>query len=183
MAPFATLFIALLGASSATIASRITPEITVTIKPFSEVSRTLNLSNMVHASSSAAFEPNPDRRLLLLQERDGVDCLFPGPSGSANIEDCNDICSHFLNYPNDWVHVPPLDIITWRFRTCQFGLVNLDPCRSKSFQLGQLISICQGMMAECVMNGYDAYYDGSSDRFAAALTGDDAAPPYDQRPC
>lgn len=152
-------------------------------RPLSEVSRTLNLTNVVNPATLKAVKPDKNAESRSLEKRDGVDCLFPGPSGSAHTEDCNEICRHFLGNSAATVTIPPVDIVTWAFRTCQFGLANLDACRSKSVQLGRLTSLCQGMLAECVINGYDGYYDLSSDGMAAALTGDDAAPPYSQWPC
>ncbi|KAL2168855.1 hypothetical protein VTG60DRAFT_6757 [Thermothelomyces hinnuleus] len=180
MAPFGTIFISLLGISSAATASGVQNY----TRHLSDVSRTLNLANVVHveAASSAAVKRKV-KDSSLEQQDDGIDCLLPGFSGSANIEDCNEICGHFLEHPLDVVTIQPLDIVTWAFRTCQFGLANLDACRSNSIQLGILASWCQGMMAECVLNGYDDYFDIPSDHMAAALTGDDAAPPYPSGHC
>ncbi|KAL2256525.1 hypothetical protein VTK26DRAFT_1535 [Humicola hyalothermophila] len=112
----------------------------------------------------------------------GIDCLFPGLSGSAHMEDCNVICSHFLSHPNDYVWVRPVDQVNWAYATCQFGLANLNPCREEAIQLGQLTGWCQGMMATCIINGYDAIYRHDGSPWMAALTGDDAAPPYPSPP-
>jgi hypothetical protein len=114
---------------------------------------------------------------------DGVECHFPGPLGAAVVDDCNEICCHFLGHVNDWVHLQPLQIVTWLLGTCYFGLLNLNPCRCNSWQLSRFTSICQAMLARCIMDGYDVAYHGGDNGFMAILTGDDAAPPYEDYPC
>lgn len=150
MAVFTTVFIALLGLSSTAVASTGVQSYT---KHLSEMPRTLNLSNVVHDVSPAGAKAEAKSRSL--EKRDGPDCIFPGPDGAAVVEDCNQLCAFFLDNALALATVLPLDIVIWETGTCQFGLANLDPCHGNTVQYGTIVSWCQSMLGQCIINGYD----------------------------
>jgi hypothetical protein len=171
--------IALLFCATVTSASGVE----VTTKHLSEASRTLNLSNVAYAVPPPVVERAAKKPYL--DKRDGVDCLFPESSlGAADVEDCNDLCAFFLENPQAWVSIPSLKLVKYHLGNCQLGLANLNPCSGVNVQYDSIVSWCQSMLGQCIINGYDGYYDlTTSYRMAAALTGDDAAPPYSETPC
>ncbi|KAK1772752.1 hypothetical protein QBC33DRAFT_554196 [Phialemonium atrogriseum] len=146
------------------------------------MTRTLNLSNVVHDTSSNVAKSRAAS--LSLDKRDDLDCLNPDARvGAANVEDCNNVCSNFLDYPTVSVHILALDVAIWELGACQFGVANRDPCSPTTLTFGVLISYCQGMLGECVINGLDGYYHVSSRNLAMTLTGDGATPRYSAGPC
>ncbi|KAK4124060.1 hypothetical protein N657DRAFT_645679 [Parathielavia appendiculata] len=123
-------------------------------------------------------KPRAQRTNTKLLPRDGVACLDTPYGDAPSIGECQRLCEHFLGQHTHVVTLNPVHMITYWTGNAMFGLANLDPCNARSVQHGVLRLWCSDMLERCIANEMDGYYDAESYHMAAALTGDEAMPPY-----
>ncbi|KAI1391647.1 uncharacterized protein F4822DRAFT_192285 [Hypoxylon trugodes] len=133
-----------------------------------------NISSIIQVNSTKA--PSTKNIGSIKAPADGGECITPAYPPVT--EDCESLCDN-LSQTQGPLIVQPFEI--WHFEAgqCLYGLANLDPCDAISVDpISQLGPYCDSMYSQCIVNGYDGYYDASSSRAAMALTGTAAAPPY-----
>ncbi len=174
---FFTSTLLTLALSALASAADSAPHIYNISRPLTEISRVLDLGKGIKPPSSGLV---PTRRGTNAAQRpqDGVMCMDP-PYGYPNVRECNELCHVFLEQPTRKLTINPVSAINWMNGECEFGIANLDPCSPQTIEQGILSVWCLDLLAECVVEQLDGYYDLSGYRMAAALTVDDATPPYD----
>ncbi|OAA56328.1 hypothetical protein SPI_07939 [Niveomyces insectorum RCEF 264] len=189
MPSFKTVFLGLAVAASPAALAAVTPptifrtskgeEVTVTLVTPDDFPNRVNLSDLVFVSPSHGNE-TASEPAARLSKRDELSCYIP--QIAANVEDCNGICAFFNDYNLNVATIPPFDELNFSLGTCTFGVVNRTPC-TKAQLYGFFTGYCNNMLGECVINGYDGYFDMESYGLSSALFGEAAAPAYSPLAC
>ena len=161
------------------------------ITPLDDYENTLNTSDVASTkfTSSSTTTSNPfssgDEESPASTDETPVRdvCLHPKGGHEPIPEDCRDLCDivHKLQGP---ISLKPFHQFNIHHKHCDFGVANLSPCSDLHIDpASKLGAYCNKMYFDCVVHHYDGYLRYKDPDAGLALTGLDAAPPYEREQC